>query len=409
MSDPGPSVEPLRVLHIGPTPFFSDRGCHLRIRGLVRALERQGVDSLLCTYHHGREVEGVRTRRIPRIPGYTQVSAGPSPFKYLADVLLFFTVCRAIISYRPHVIHGHLHEGALLGWKARTLLFWRRPPLVFDVQGSLTGELEQYRYFRALPPLAWLFAAVEWVIDRLPEALACSSAASLAIARDRFGVAPGRLHLVRDGADVTPPEAGRRELRRRLGLPEGTPVVVYAGSLLPVKGLDVLHETLRLAGARDLRAHFLVVGYPVESTERFVQERGLAERVTLAGRVPFERVGEYLAAADVAIEPKAAESGEASGKLLNYMAAGLPVVAFDTPNNREILAEAGCYALGDSAEALVEAVAELLRSPERRAALGRAAQARSRTTFSWDASAAKLLSIYRGLLGRDRPRDSSPA
>ena len=28
---------PLRILHIGPTPFFSDRGCHIRIRGLVEA------------------------------------------------------------------------------------------------------------------------------------------------------------------------------------------------------------------------------------------------------------------------------------------------------------------------------------------------------------------------------------
>jgi len=37
---------------------------------------------------------------------------------------------------------------------------------------------------------------------------------------------------------------------------------------------------------------------------------------TLAGRVPFESIAEYLALADVALEPKSGDSGEASGKLL---------------------------------------------------------------------------------------------
>lgn len=403
MSAPeGGGAEPIRVLHIGPTPFFSDRGCHLRIRGLVRALDRLGVEGLLCTYHHGDEVPGVRTARIARIPGYDKVDAGPSPFKYLADVLLFFRACGAVLRYRPHLIHGHLHEGALIGWKVRTLLFWRRLPLVFDVQGSLVGELEQHGYFRLLRPLRPLFMAVEWVIDRLPEALACSSAASLAIARDRFGVPPARLHLVPDGGDVVVPEAPRGELRARLALPAARPVVVFTGSLLPVKGLPILHELIRLCAASSARPHFLLVGYPTEQTARFVADHALGDVVTLAGRMPFERIGEALASADVAIEPKGGAggeaSGEASGKILNYMAAGLPVVCFDSPNNRAMLGEAGCYAEGDSAEALAAALVDLLGTPERRAALGRAARERSRRTFSWDVSAAKLLAVYRSLL-----------
>ena len=39
----------MRVLHIGPTPFFSDRGCHMRIRGLIRALNDAGVENRLFT------------------------------------------------------------------------------------------------------------------------------------------------------------------------------------------------------------------------------------------------------------------------------------------------------------------------------------------------------------------------
>ena len=116
----------LKVLHIAPTPFFSDRGCHIRIQGIISALQRKSVHNVLCTYHQGREVPGIITRRVSHIPGYTKQEAGPSGYKYLADILLFLKVCSTIFTYRPDIIHGHLHEGALLGWAAKTLFFWRK-------------------------------------------------------------------------------------------------------------------------------------------------------------------------------------------------------------------------------------------------------------------------------------------
>ncbi|MFW2404279.1 MAG: glycosyltransferase family 1 protein, partial [Gammaproteobacteria bacterium] len=77
-----------RVLHIAPTPFFADRGCHIRIRGIVGGLAERGYENLVCTYSIGRDVEGVQTRRCATIPGYTKTEAGPSAFKYVADVFL---------------------------------------------------------------------------------------------------------------------------------------------------------------------------------------------------------------------------------------------------------------------------------------------------------------------------------
>jgi hypothetical protein len=125
----------LRILHIGPTPFFSDRGAHIRIRGLMLAQQRRGHEVVLATYHHGSEVEGIRTVRSARIPGYTKLDAGPSPFKYLADLLLLWRVCGLVRRWRPDLLHAHLHEGALIGHVARVLIFWRRAPMVFDMQG----------------------------------------------------------------------------------------------------------------------------------------------------------------------------------------------------------------------------------------------------------------------------------
>lgn len=131
----------LTVLHIAPTPFFADRGCHMRVRGLILALNKRGVNNLLCTYHHGRDVEGVKAMRIMNIPAYTKLEAGPSPWKYLADILLLFKVCQTIWRTKPDIIHGHLHEGSLIGWMARWLFFWRRLPWcsMYRAAGGRTG------------------------------------------------------------------------------------------------------------------------------------------------------------------------------------------------------------------------------------------------------------------------------
>ena len=391
----------LKVLHIGPTPFFSDRGCHIRIRGLIGGLQRYDVECWLCTYGLGNEVPGVEAERIAGIPGYRRIDAGPSIFKYVADLLLLAKVCGSILRRNPDVLHGHLHEGALIGHAARTLLFWRRRlPLVFDMQGSLTGELEQYGYFRWFPPARWLFHATEWIINRLPDRIAASSTGSLEIARDRFGIAPQRLRLVPDGTDVQAVSEERAaELRADLGLPCGKLIVIYTGSLKRVKGLDALHATIAGCAARHLPVHFLIVGYPLQETREFLEDAGLDPYCALAGRVPFDEISEYLSLADVALEPKRSGSGEASGKLLNYMAAGLPVVCFETSNNRAMLGDSGCYASADGAEGLIDEIAGLSANLEHARALGQQARARVGAEYSWDASAATLLDLYHDCLG----------
>ena len=232
----------------------------------------------------------------------------------------------------------------------------------------------------------------------MPAGIAASSGSSLEIARDRFGVPAERLMLVPDGVDAV--AAAPRESAALPALPADRPIVVYSGGLLPVKGLDQLHDTIASAAERDLAVHFLVVGYPTEATERFLAERGLKNRCTLTGRVDFAALSGLLAAADIAIEPKRASAGEASGKLLNYMAAGLPVVAFDTANNREMLGEAGCYASPNRPGQLVDCIAELAVDAGRRARLGEAARARVLALYSWDASAALLDELYRRCAGR---------
>lgn len=116
----------MKIIHIAPTPFFANRGCHIRIRNEIDGLLQRGEDVVLCTYGLGNDVGDIDIRRIVAIPGYTRTEAGFSPFKFIADFLLFFLVLYTAWQEKPDVLHGHLHEGAFIGWAVKTVLFWRR-------------------------------------------------------------------------------------------------------------------------------------------------------------------------------------------------------------------------------------------------------------------------------------------
>ena len=105
----------MRVLVIAPTPFFADRGCHVRILGEVQALQEFGHEIKVCTYHLGKEIDGIDTVRTPRMPWYQKLSAGPSIHKVYIDGFLLLKVLRVCKAFRPDVIHAHLHEGIVIG------------------------------------------------------------------------------------------------------------------------------------------------------------------------------------------------------------------------------------------------------------------------------------------------------
>jgi glycosyltransferase involved in cell wall biosynthesis len=146
--------------------------------------------------------------------------------------------------------------------------------------------------------------------------------------------------------------------------------------------------------ARAPYAYFLVMGYPDE--ERYRQKArdlGLAEHVCLPGRIDYDQAARYLALGDVAVGPKMSET-ESNGKLYNYMACGLPTVAFDTPPSREILGDLGVYVPRGDVEALADAIAGLLEDPDRAKNLGMQLRKRVAEQFSWENTVRQLLKSY---------------
>lgn len=380
---------------LAPTPYFADRGCHVRIFEEARTLIRQGCDVRILTYHLGRDMDGIPTERIPNIPWYRRLSAGPSWQKPLLDILLLFKVLSVARSFRPRILHAHLHEGACIALLLRPLL---GIPLVMDFQGSLTTECRDHGFFRAGSLLERLFAVVERTVNRYADAIITSSTQGADQLVKEWGVPEQRVSAVIDGVDTERfyPHP-RREARRRLGLDETMPLVVYLGVLNSYQGVDLLLESVRVLKGRGASVRFLIMGYPEEVYRERARSMGLDDMLTFTGRIDYDQAALYLSAGDLAVSPKLSLS-EANGKLFNYMACGLPTLVFDTPVNREILADSGVYAVHGDAADLARKMAELLGDDRRLAKLSCAVRDRALREHSWDSRGAAIMGLYQRLL-----------
>jgi glycosyltransferase involved in cell wall biosynthesis len=192
------------------------------------------------------------------------------------------------------------------------------------------------------------------------------------------------------------------ERRSALGIPAGRPVVAYLGLLADYQGTPHLLRAAHLLKRRGVEAHFLIMGFPgVEHYRGMALDLEIADRVSFTGKVPYGSAPAHLALGDIAVAPKLSTT-EGAGKILNYMAMGLPTVAFDTPISREYLGALGTYAapVGDPA-ALADAIEGLLEAPDRFADIGQSLRGRASRHFSWDRAGRHLLKVYRMALERE--------
>ncbi|MHB0870978.1 MAG: glycosyltransferase [Chloroflexota bacterium] len=139
-------------------------------------------------------------------------------------------------------------------------------------------------------------------------------------------------------------------------------------------------------------ALLLVVGQGLEGEERDLErlaaERGIVERVVLAGWVSPERLPGYLRAADLALylmDDTVLNRTKCPMKLVELLAAGVPVVADRVGQANEYVEDGRTGVLvppGDS-RAMAAAAAALLRDPARRRALADAARAETHARWNW--------------------------
>jgi len=389
---------------VAPTSFFLDYGCHVRILEETRALQRLGNRVTIVTYYLGRDLPDLNVVRTRPTPWRSDYEVGSSLHKIAFDSFLAWTSVKTVLRGDFDLIHGHLHEGALIGYLLSRL---KRLPLIADFQGSMTSEMVDHRFLDPDGPWYRWARLLEWRITHLPDAIVTSTRMTAQLLEENFACNTSLVHPLPDcvNLDFFRPdvldEATVLERRAALGLPRDRPVVVYLGLLADYQGTPHLLQAARHLKERGIPFHLLIMGFPsVEHYQEMATGLGIGKSVTFTGKVPYEEAPSHLALGDIAVAPKLS-STEGAGKILNYMAMELPTVAFDTPVSREYLGTLGTYAApaGEPA-ALAAAMESLLAAPIHRRDLGRKLRERARRHFSWDQSGRYLLKIYRAALQR---------
>ncbi len=388
------------VLMIAPTSFFNSYGCHVRILEEATALMELNNRVTIVTYYKGRDLNGLAIERTRPIPWRHDYEVGCSRHKLVFDALLSIKSLQVALRQKPDVIHAHLHEGALIGYVLGKL---RGVPLVFDFQGSMTGEMVDH-YF--LNPDGALYGSLRWleeVIDHLPQAIITSSRHAADLLRNEFHCHSDDIHIVPDcvNTDTFRPDAFTEEerlsLKAQLGIPPERKVVAYLGLLAEYQGTPLLVQAAAQLVKTRPDVHFLIMGFPGEEGYRaYAHSLGLADHVTFTGKIPYQLAPRYLALGDVAVSTKISAT-EGSGKLLNYMALALPTVAFDTPVSREYLDDWGVYAEPGNAAALAGALGSTLADEDRAATLGTGLRQRAIERYSWEQAGRQIMGIYDSL------------
>lgn len=395
-----------RVLMIAPTSFFADYGCHVRILEEAQILQKLGQKVTIVTYRNGHDVPGLDIRRTLPIPWRQDYEVGSSRHKIAFDALLGWKTMTLLMQERFDVIHAHLHEGALIGEVLGRLF---GVPVLFDFQGSLTEEMADHGFLRRESPLFGPALRLETWIDHTAPQIVTSSSHAERLLVERFGCRPEQVHALPDcvngdtfrPAETYPPEE-LAALRARLGIPPDRRLLVYLGLLAEHQGISLLLEAVQHLVERGRNLHLLLMGFPnVPVYRQKAQTLGIADRITLTGRIPYHLAPIHLALGDAAVAPKLSNT-EAAGKLLNYMAVGLPTVAFDTPVAREYLGLEGLLAKrGDVASLAAQIEASLFPSGDanefRRRVGGRLRQ-RALQHFDWQRAGREIVDLYDRLL-----------
>lgn len=388
----------MQIVLIAPFAYAPKATVSARMMPMATALARRGntvhvlippydnpIESGRCWQQNGVSVENMT---LPRL------RSNVAQFACLARQIV-----RRVRTLDPDVVHVFKP----IGVGALAMFGLRRTAIVDndDWEGR-GGWLDINPYPRSQ---RWFMLWQEGWALRRASAITCASEALVERSR-RLGGRGKPILLLPNGPDqalraqVAQAEQRRASLRRQFGW-DDQPVLIYAGTVPINHDLDIAVQALAALRDRPWRWAIIATGDGLTSLRQQIAQAGIAERVEWHRFMPHAQLIERLVAADVALYPyrdTPINRAKCSGKVIDYMACGKPMVVSNVGMNRAYLDGGRCGLLTPPEDVIAfrQALARLLDDPELARALGEAAQAHLWRAFGWEERIQALVELYRG-------------
>ena len=385
-----------------PVPF--DRRVWLECQALISAGYRVAV---VCPKGSGEpayevinSVELYRYR--PYAPGGSKVSfIAEYGYSFLATT---WETLKARRSGRFAVIQACNPPDIFwpLGLAFRAL---ERTRFVFD-HHDLCPELYQSR-FPSGPKLPYKgLLALERRTHRAADHVIATNDSYREIAMTRGGKRADEVTVVRTGPDLLRLQPGEADPELRRGRRY---LLTYIGVMGPQDGVDIVVRVADIIvnklGRDDIAFTLIGSGDCFDDLVALRDELGLAGHVEFTGRAPDELVARIMSTADAGLSPdpkNPLNDVSTMNKTMEYMAFGLPVIAFDLRETRVSAGSAAVYVEPNDEQEYAEAVVALMDDEPRRAQMGKLARERVEQELAWSHQESAYLGVYQRLLSRGR-------
>jgi len=218
---------------------------------------------------------------------------------------------------------------------------------------------------------------------------------------ERGGVPSQRIAIVRNGIDLERMQPVDPDLLLRH---RAHTILGYVGAMGPQDGVDylvrALYHLIYDLGRHDVCCVIIGKGDVSRDLKALAEELHVEDHIWFTGWIPDSDLIRYLSTVDICVDPDPSNPFNDRStmiKMMEYMALGKPIVAFDLPEHRVTAQDAAAYARANDELDFARQIASLMDDPERRNRMGQLGRQRIETELAWVFQEKHLLEAYEAL------------
>ena len=339
-------------------------------------------------------LQGISIYRFPSTPTVYGFTGYAMEFFY-STLMCFILSLKVFLKENFDIIHAHNPPDTL----AFIGLFYKilGKKYIFD-HHDLSPELYLSRTRKNNKLLYKILLFFEKLSCRVANIVIATNESYRKIEIKRSRVLSNKIYIVRNGPDPGRIYSVNPDNKLRL---LNKVIIGYVGAMNPQDGVDYLLRALYHLCYDLKRKDFYCIligkGDALSYLKRLVLELNISDNIRFTGYIPDEDMRRYLSTADICISPDPSSPlNDVSTwtKIMEYMAMGKPIVAFDLPETRFSAQKAALYAKPNDEFDFAKKIAILMDNPELRKKMGEFGRRRVEKELAWEHVSKPLLQAY---------------